>query len=61
MRHGIVGVDDVELALPRDMDDAAGERQHVLRLAEQRVGRRVDAVKRQSRLVLANTGTAVPS
>ena len=36
-----------------DVHDAARERQHVLGFAEQRIGRRVHAVKRQSGLILA--------
>jgi hypothetical protein len=35
------------------MDDAAGERENVLRLPEQRVSGRVHTVKRQARLVSA--------
>ena len=45
MRHRVVRMDDIERALPGNMHDAARQREDVLRLAEQRVCRRVDAVK----------------
>ena len=46
-------VHDVEPELARQLHDLRGERQQVLRLAEQRVARRVHAMKRQPRLVIA--------
>ncbi len=39
VRHRIVRVHDVELILARDLDDACRDREEILRLAEERVGR----------------------
>ena len=58
VRHGVVRVHDVELLLARDADDGVGERQQVLRLAEQRIRRRVHALERQSRAARRASGTA---
>ncbi len=44
VRHGVVRVDDVERVGARHVDDLGRQREHVLRLAEERVGRRVDGV-----------------
>ena len=44
MRHGVMRVDDVEGVGPRHVDDLGREREDVLRLAEQRVGGRLDRV-----------------
>ena len=49
MRHGIVRVNDVELVLAGDADDGVGEREQVLRLAEEWIRRRIDAFERESR------------
>ncbi len=51
MRNGIVGVHDVEAEVARDLDDLVGEREQILRLAEQRVRRRHDLVEREAVLV----------
>src|SRR5262249_39733318 len=56
MGHGIVRVDDIEPLRARDLDDLVGERQEILRLAEQRIRRRLDAVERQARLIFAQPG-----
>ena len=53
VRHGVVRVDDVEMLVARHLDDLVRQRQQVLRLAEQRIGRRLDAVERQAGLVVA--------
>ena len=50
---GVVRVDDVELLVARHLHDLVGQRQQVLRLAEQRIARRLDPVERQARLVVA--------
>jgi hypothetical protein len=41
-------MDQVELVLARHADDGVGEREQVLRLAEQRIRRGVDALEPQS-------------
>ena len=43
------------LELTRQMDDLRGERQQVLRLAKERITGRVDAMKREAGLVVAET------
>src|SRR6185503_18422237 len=53
VRDGIVRVDDVEAELARNLDDLVRQRQQVLRLPEERIGRRQHLVKRQPRLELA--------
>ena len=53
MRHGVVRMDDIELLGARHLDDLVGQRQQVLRFAEHRVRRRLDAMKRQAGLVVA--------
>ena len=53
VRDGVVGVDDLELELARDLHDLVRERQHVLRLAEERIARRVHLMERQAGLVFA--------
>ena len=53
VRHGVVRVDDVEAELARHLHDPVGQRQQILRLAKQRIGRRQHLVKRQPRLELA--------
>jgi len=52
VRHRVVRVDDVEPLVARHLDDLVRERQQVLRLAEQRVVGRLDAMERQARLVV---------
>ena len=47
----VVRVDDVERLRASDLDDLVGQRQQVLRLAEERVRRRLDAMKGQPGLV----------
>ncbi len=59
VRDRVVRVDDLELLVARDLDDLVGERQEVLRFAEQRIGRRFDPVEEQARLVLAEPGRHV--
>ena len=53
MRNGVVSVDDVEVELAGDLDDASGKRDEVLRFAKQRIRGGVDAVEAQARLVIA--------
>ena len=53
VRDGVVRVNDVEIRRPRQLDDLRREREQVLRLAEQRVGRRGHPVERHARLVVA--------
>ena len=53
VRDGVVRVHDVEPLVARHLNDLVGERQQVLRLAEQRIARRLDAVERQARLIVA--------
>ena len=53
VRDGVVRVDDLEIDLARHLHDLVGEREHVLRLAEERVARRVDLVKHQPGLIVA--------
>jgi hypothetical protein len=45
MRYRVVGVNDVEMELTRDLHDSIRERQQVLRFAEQRVGWREHLVE----------------
>ena len=52
MRDRVVGVHDGEPELARDLHEPIGQRQHVLRLAEQRIARRLDLVKSQARMEL---------
>ena len=51
--HRVVRVDDVEVVLARHLHDPVGERQQVLRLAKQRIGRRQHLMERQPGLELA--------
>ncbi len=53
VRNRVMRVHDVERELARELHDLVRERQQVLRLAKQRVGRRVDAMEREARLVVA--------
>ena len=53
VRHRVVRVDDVEPAFAADLDDLVGQRQQVLRLAEQRVAGRPHGVEGESRLEVA--------
>ena len=53
MRNGVVRVHDVERELARELHDLVRERQQVLRLAKQRIGRRVDAMEREPGFVVA--------
>jgi hypothetical protein len=53
VRNRIMRVDDVEGKLARELHDFIGKRQHVLRLAEQRIGWRLNAVEREASFVLA--------
>ena len=48
VRDRIVGVDDVERVLLGDAGDGVGERQQVLRLAEERIRRDADRLERQA-------------
>ena len=48
VRHGVVGVNDVEVPLLSDARDRSRQRQQVLRLPEQRVRRHFDGYERQS-------------
>ena len=48
VRHGVVGVDDVEPALLGDPRNRVREREQILRLAEQRVRRHLDRHERQA-------------
>ena len=50
VRNRVVRVDDVEPLASSDLDDLVRERQDVLRLAKERIVRRLDAVERQARL-----------
>ena len=56
VRDRVVRVDDVELLVARDLNDLVGERQEVLRFAEQRIRRRFDPVEEQPRLIVAEPG-----
>ncbi len=51
MRNRVVRVNDVQLLVAGDLDDLVRQREQVLRLAEQRIARRFDAMKRQPGLV----------
>ena len=53
MRDGVMRVDDVELMRARHLHQPVGEREQVLRFAEQRIARRVDAMKADPRVRLA--------
>ena len=53
VRNGVVRVHDVERELARELHDLVRERQQVLRLAKQRIGRRMDAMEREPRFVVA--------
>ena len=53
VRHGVVRVHDVEAEIARHLHHLVGDRQQVLRLAEQRIGRRQHLVERQARLIVA--------
>ena len=53
VRDGVMRVHDVERELARELHDLVRERQQVLGLAKQRIGRRVDAMEREARLVVA--------
>ena len=53
VRDRVVRVDDLELELARDLHDLVRERQHVLRLAKERIARRIDLVKHQAGLIVA--------
>ena len=55
MRNGIVGMDDVEPELARDLHDLVRQRQQVLRFSKQRVRWRHHLMKRQAGLELAQT------
>lgn len=46
-------VDDVEQEFARELHDLVRERKHVLGLAKEGVGRSVDAMEREARLVVA--------
>ena len=52
VRDRVVRVNDAEPELARHLHEPIGQRQHVLRLAEQRIARRLDLVKRQARMEL---------
>ena len=52
VRDGVMRMDDVELLVPRHLHNLVRQRQEILRLAEQRVRRRLDTMKRQPRLVV---------
>ena len=45
VRHRVMRVHDVEMLVPRHLHDLVRERQQVLRLAEQRIRRGLDAMK----------------
>src|SRR5687767_4418096 len=47
-----MGMNDVETEFTRDLHDAVGNREKVLRFAEQRIGRRDHLMERQSLLKL---------
>ena len=49
MRHGVMGMDDIEPLFARDAHEGVGQREQVLRLAEQRVRRCLDRGERQPR------------
>ena len=49
----VVGVHDVEVLVARHLHDFVRERQQILRLAEQRIRGRLDAVKREPGLIAA--------
>ena len=51
VRNRIMRVHDIEVLVPRHLDDLVRQRQHVLRLAEQRVRGRLDAMKGEPGLV----------
>ena len=53
VRNRVVRVNDVEPLARGHLDDLVRERQQILRLAEQRIARRLDAMERQARLVVA--------
>src|SRR3989442_1708838 len=53
VRDGVVRVDDVEPLVARDLHDLRRQRQQILRLAEQGIRRRLDAMERQPRLIVA--------
>ena len=62
VRHRVVRMDDVEPDSRATCTIRRREREHVLRLAEQRIRRRVDPVKRQPRLILpSRNGVSVLS
>jgi hypothetical protein len=48
-----VSVDDVEPELACDLYDFVGQRQNVLRFTKQRIARRIDLMKYEARVVLA--------
>ena len=49
VRHGVVGVDDVEALAVGHLRDGVGQREQVLRLAKERVRRDLDLVEEQPR------------
>src|SRR5687767_13735178 len=52
MWNGVMRMDDVEPELARDLDDSIREREQVLRLAKERIGRRQHLMEGESRLEL---------
>ena len=58
VRHRVVRVDDVELLLAGHAHDRVGQREQVLRLAEQRIRRRVHALEARVPAGRRATGTA---
>src|SRR5215207_7573384 len=55
MRHRVVRMNHVEAELARDLDDARGQGDHVLRLTKERIRRCINPVKAEPRLVLTET------
>ncbi len=53
VRDRVVRVDDLELELARDLHDLVREGQYVLRLAKEWIARRIDLVKHQAGLIVA--------
>jgi hypothetical protein len=53
VRNGVMRVHHIQLPVARHLDDGIGEREQVLRLAEQRVRRRLDALEEQVGVAVA--------
>ena len=55
VRNSVMRVNDVEIFLPRDLDDLRRQREDVLRLTKKRIAGRLDAMERQVRLIVTET------